>query len=106
MDELIDRFGDPPKSVVSLSRVALLRNILAGFGFEEIGQKGDTLLLYPHSLDLKLAGELVQRLPDRVTVNAAGRPYLGVRLNRKDVPKTLQEIADTLSRWKKSAPAS
>ena len=106
LDELIDRFGDPPKSVVSLSRVALLRNILAGFGFEEIGQKGDTLLLYPHSLDLKLAGELVQRLPDRVTVNAAGRPYLGVRLNRKDVPKTLQEIADTLSRWKKSAPAS
>ena len=41
-----------------------------------------------------------------VTVNAAGRPYLGVRLNRKDVPKTLQEIADTLSDWKKTAPAS
>lgn len=106
LDELIDRFGEPPKSVVSLSRVALLRNVLAGFGFEEIGQRGDTLLLYPHALDFRLAGELSERMKDRVTVNAAGRPYLGVRLNRKDVPKTLQEIADTLSDWKKTAPAS
>ena len=49
---------------------------------------------------------ILERMKDRVTVNAAGRPYLGVRLNRKDVPKTLQEIADTLSDWKKTAPAS
>ena len=69
-------------------------------------RKGTPCCSTPHRLDLKLAGELVQRLPDRVTVNAAGKPYLGVRLNRKDVPKTLQEIADTLSQWKKSAPAS
>lgn len=59
LDELIDRFGEPPKSVVSLSRVALLRNVLAGFGFEEIGQRGDTLLLYPHTLDFRLGGGAV-----------------------------------------------
>ena len=40
VDELIDRFGEPPASVKGLIDVALLRNTAAQFGFKEIQSKG------------------------------------------------------------------
>ena len=109
LDELIDRFGDPPKSVVSLSRVALLRNMSwLALASRKSASGATRCCSTPPTLWIcGWRGSWSERLPDRVTVNAAGRPYLGVRLNRKDVPKTLQEIADTLSRLEKiTAPAS
>ncbi|MEG1436668.1 MAG: transcription-repair coupling factor, partial [Oscillospiraceae bacterium] len=45
-DELIDRFGEPPESVLGLIEVSLLRNTAAQLGIYEIGQRGDNLLLY------------------------------------------------------------
>ena len=44
IDELIDRFGDPPKSVQGLIDIALLRAAAAKLGFTEISQKGVVML--------------------------------------------------------------
>jgi len=43
MDELIDRFGDPPKSVDVLIRVAILRGEATEAGITEIAQKQNLL---------------------------------------------------------------
>jgi len=43
LDELLDRYGDPPKSVHSLLDVALLRASAAAVGVTDIVQRGDTL---------------------------------------------------------------
>ena len=43
MDELIDRYGEPPKSVEALLDVALLRAAAAAVGISDITQRGDTL---------------------------------------------------------------
>ena len=45
-DELIDRYGEPPKSVSGLMRIALLRSRAAQNGIYEISQRGDTPLLF------------------------------------------------------------
>ncbi len=43
MDELMDRYGDPPKTVCTLLDVALLRSAAARAGISDISQRGDTL---------------------------------------------------------------
>ena len=43
LDELMDRYGDPPRSVYALLDVALLRSAAAKAGISEIVQRGDKL---------------------------------------------------------------
>ena len=66
-DELIDRFGDPPKSVNTLVYVALLRGEAASAGITEINQRGGTLKLTLQEIDMErisalYAGEYKGRL--------------------------------------------
>ncbi|MEG2429037.1 MAG: TRCF domain-containing protein, partial [Oscillospiraceae bacterium] len=95
-DELIDRFGEPPKSVLSLVDVALLRNTLASFGFEEISEKPNGILLYPNHLDMELAQKLISLLKNRVLVNASKRPYIQIKQNQNGVISTLREVITAL----------
>lgn len=81
-DELIDRFGDPPPAVISLLDVAFLRNTLAAFGFEEISEKPQALLLYPNKLDMQIVSALIAAMNGRVMVNASNRPYITVKPNK------------------------
>lgn len=43
LDELMDRYGDPPKSVYTLLDVALLRAAASRAGISEIVQRGEKL---------------------------------------------------------------
>ena len=82
LDELIDRFGDPPASVKGLIDIAMLRNTAAMLGFTEINQKGDALLMVPEKLDMALAGVLASVLNGRVFVNAGAKPYISVKMKK------------------------
>lgn len=46
IDELIDRFGDVPPSVMGLIEIALIRNIASSYGVYEIKQQDSLILLY------------------------------------------------------------
>ena len=93
LDELIDRFGDPPASVKGLIDVALLRNTAAELGFTEISQKGDTLQFVPESLDMRLASGLAAALGGRVFVNAGTRPYISVKMGKGQTAlDTMREV--------------
>lgn len=78
IDELVDRFGDPPKAVEGLIEISLLRNSAASLGIYEIGQRGETLMLYWDNIDLKGVMRLSSDMPRRVRVSAGSKPYLGV----------------------------
>ena len=43
LDEMIDRYGDPPKAVQLLLEVALLRSAAADFGITDMTQKGNEI---------------------------------------------------------------
>ena len=43
LDELIDRYGEPPKPVLALLDVALLRSAAVKAGVGDISQRGDNL---------------------------------------------------------------
>ena len=51
LDEIVDRFGDPPKGVLNLVAIALLRAKAAGVGISKIEQKEDTVSITMETLD-------------------------------------------------------
>lgn len=100
LDELIDRFGEPPKAVEGLIEVALLRNIASKFGFVEINQRFEDILLFPQKLDLEVSNYLIKNMPKRVLVNASSKPYIAVKINNgESVINTIREIMGILENF-------
>ena len=86
LDELIDRYGEPPDSVNGLLDVSLVRVTAANAGFTEITQRGDMLLLYSEALDVEKMRPLLAALPGRVMMNTKARPYVAVRVASGEKP--------------------
>ena len=93
LDELIDRYGDPPPSVSDLVNVSLVRVQAAAVGVYEVTQKKDTLVLNLETLDLAMIRGLLQAFNGRVTAGAGTKPYLSVVLQPDEKPlELLQSI--------------
>lgn len=92
-DELIDRFGDPPKAVQGLVEIALLRNSAAACGITEINQKGDAILLYVTRVEMEKVSALAQLMRGRIFLSAGDKPYLSVKLLKGQQPvDVLREV--------------
>ncbi len=92
-DELIDRFGDPPKCVLGLIEIALLRNTAAACGITEINQKGDSILMYITKVDMQKVSQLAQLMRGRIFLSAGDKPYLSVKLLKEQQPvDVLREV--------------
>lgn len=92
-DELIDRFGDPPKCVMGLIEIALLRNTAAACGITEITQKGDSILMYITKVDMQKVSLLAQLMRGRIFLSAGEKPYLSVKLLKEQQPvDVLREV--------------
>ncbi|MCI2160460.1 MAG: transcription-repair coupling factor [Oscillospiraceae bacterium] len=83
-DELIDRYGDAPKSVAGLIQVALLRNQAGKMGFSEIKQQNGGLYFYSKTLDMKWIGDISDLFKGRVLVGAGEKPYVSLKLQPGD----------------------
>ena len=92
-DELIDRFGEPPESVDGLIKIALLRNQASYFGFTEIKQQKEVLLMYVGLVDMKKVVKLTSALHGRVMLSAGAKPYISVKIKPGATPiETISEV--------------
>ena len=106
LDELIDRYGEPPDSVNGLLDVSLVRVTAANAGFTEITQRGDMLLLYSEALDVEKMRPLLAALPGRVMMNTKARPYVAVRVASGEKPlEVLRRALTPLIQQPQPAPA-
>ncbi|MDD6275355.1 MAG: transcription-repair coupling factor [Clostridia bacterium] len=80
-DELIDRYGEPPESVQGLITVSLLRNTAMEQGVYEIGKSGTGVKLFIDGLDMNKISMLAKYLPGKITVSAAGKPHIAIKIN-------------------------
>ena len=87
-DELIDRYGDPPRQVNNLIAVALLRSEAAACGVKEMLQKGNNLVFALHDFDLKRVSRLcgAERWKGRVLFSPGEKPALTLRLKKGEDP--------------------
>ena len=100
LDELIDRFGEPPSAVTSLVRVALVRGEAGRAGITDITQKGNIIRFTLAEFDMERVSALYaqSRYKGRLKVEAAKKPVLSLRLPVK--ARVLDEAAAFIADWK------
>ena len=101
LDELIDRYGEPPKSVLALMDVALLRTAAAETGVRDITQRGETVTFtfggegFPVEAVMRLCAAPKNRR--RLTLSAGTEPKLALKLNRgEDVLDSALDLVNEL----------
>lgn len=96
-DELCDRFGDMPKTVMGLVEVALCRRKAAAMGFTSVEQKNGLLVMYNDGLDIRGASGLCAHpaFRGRVMLSAGSKPHISCRLKPGEgVAKTLRSLLE------------
>ena len=106
VDELIDRYGEPPRPVNNLISVALMRAAAAAGGITDISQKNGCLLFTVPQFDLLRIGELCAqtRYKGRLLFSAGEKPYLSLHLRKgEDVLKAAQTLVEDYVRQEENA---
>ena len=84
-DELIDRYGDPPRGVTNLIAIALLRVKAARLGISEIAQKETLRFSLPKPDFQKVAAVCgLEKYRRRLLFSAGDKPHLALRLKKGD----------------------
>lgn len=83
LDELIDRYGEPPRAVADLIDIALMRNVAVKHGIKEIAQRGDRLFFYFSECEPGLVNYLFERYASRLKFVDEQKPYFTVTLDKK-----------------------
>ena len=97
VDELCDRFGEPPKVVMGLIDIALFRSRASRVGIYEIVQTGDSLNLKVSEIKEEQVSRLCDGLKERVFLNVVDKPFYSVKLKRgQSAAECLKEIAALL----------
>ena len=97
VDELVDRYGDPPRPVNNLISVALLRGRAANLGISAIDQKKDVLTFTLTEFDLESLSELCSRFAGRMTMQFGAQGAIAVRLKKnEDVLRLASKVVEDL----------
>ena len=101
VDELIDRYGEPPRTVNNLVSVALLRAAAAEQGIREIDQRGETVsFTFGEDVDLQRVVTLsgLEKYQKRLVFSASGKPRLNLKLGKKeDVLRAARTLVEDYS---------
>ncbi len=96
IDELCDRFGEPPRAVMGLIEVSLLRSRASEVGITEITGTPTTAVLHTEKIDMSLAAKLSDEFKSAFTLSSSGEPAYIIRLTNglklTDVVSRLSKI--------------
>jgi transcription-repair coupling factor (superfamily II helicase) len=86
LDELTDRYGEPPKAVCALLDVAMLRADAARGGITDIAQSGDSVALTFAEADLEAMSEAcaLREFKGRLRFLAGDKPRLALRVSKNE----------------------
>ena len=100
IDELIDRFGEPPRSVFNLLQIALLKNRASDAGISEIVQKQETLFFTLENFEYDFFAKLVNKdiYKNRLKLEVGNKPRVSLRILSKE--KTTDLAMTFINDWK------
>ena len=96
LDELIDRYGDPPPGVNALIQVAILRGVAGNAGITDIVQKQGELRFTLKEFNMEKVSELYARpeYKGKLRVEAGSKPCLSLKIkSKKNVIDEAREFA-------------
>ena len=82
IDELCDRFGEPPQSVMGLIDISILRNKAAAADIAEITGTANTAVLHINSIKPEIASKLSEYFGTRFMLSVTGKPVYNIRLKK------------------------
>lgn len=85
-DELIDRYGDPPREVNNLISIALMRCKATALGIVDITQKAGTIHFTMDDPDPKVLGALLTLYRNRLKPSTGSKPALILSLKSGEDP--------------------
>ncbi len=98
VDELIDRFGEPPQAVKGLIDIALLRNRAAALNIKEVKQQATHVNLFLDKVDMEAISKLISCMKGRVLLKASTSPYISISLNNQDPLAVLEDALTYMSK--------
>ena len=98
IDELCDRFGEPPRSVMGLIDIALLRNKGIAADIYEIGREKDSVLLKMQTMNQETFLKLGGVFGDRLRLITSGEiPTISIKLKKgQNLTGVVNEIVNAL----------
>ena len=85
-EELLDRFGKPPKGVEGLIGIARLRNLAATLGVYEIQQRGDWMYFYAFGISVEQVGALYKKYRRGFGTGGGEKQFFRVRMRAGVTP--------------------
>ncbi len=95
LDEIIDRYGEPPRSVLGLLKIPLIRSAATAHGIYKISQNDGYVCLYTQKIDTEITKKLAV-LKGRIRIFSKGLPCYGVAIAGTPV-ETLEEAIKALN---------
>ncbi|MCD7741859.1 MAG: transcription-repair coupling factor [Ruminococcus sp.] len=89
IDEFIDRYGEPPKPVMGLINVALIRNMAAALGIREITQKGAQVVFYMKDSKPDFVPKLLSKYSTRLKFIQGEKSGFSITPNQKQTTADL-----------------
>lgn len=88
IDELIDRYGEPPTSAINLCDIAILRTNAASCGITEIKMIDNRLIFTFSQADFPRLSTVcaIKEYKGRLLLNAGSPPYLSLRMEKNEKP--------------------
>ena len=96
IDELCDRFGEPPTAVMGLIDVAILRNKAADAKIAEITGTANSAVLHINSIQSEVMAKLSEYFGNRFMLSVTDKPVYTVKLNKG------QKMADLVAELAKA----
>ncbi len=99
-DELIDRFGAPPKPVENLLTIARIRYKAIELGIPKISEFGKGFLIYLQTIDPKIVAGLAAIYRRDFLFSAANPPYITLKCENKikDIEQFLGNLGDLVDK--------
>ncbi len=84
LDELIDRFGEPPREVQDLLSVAIIRSKAVTLGISEILERNGRILVYFSSFSPDYLPKIIKEFGNNSYFKPGEKPYLSVKIGEHD----------------------
>jgi len=98
-DELIDRYGNIPKYVSNLLKIAHIKSLAKECGFSSITQKNESVIfqyINESYMDLSTINKLMNDFRRRIMFNASSKPYLTLLIKGLKDEEILENVKTVL----------
>lgn len=97
LDEIIDRYGEPTKSIVNLCEVSKIRSKACTLGITSISQKDNKLVIDFETPNLEFMTNICSKYNGKMMLSIGKHPYLTMKLVKNDnVLKVCNSIIDDM----------